>query len=110
VRLHSSFADSREWAIVVPCYLILVVLLTYWSYAALVALRTPPFQSPRLVTGAFQLGTLLRSDTYANIPLSDGEPYYWKFADSKAIPEAVDLPVDLVNRVLYPPRRQNLKP
>jgi hypothetical protein len=44
-------ADGREWALIVPCYLMLIVLLTYWSYSALVALRTPPFDSPELITG-----------------------------------------------------------
>jgi hypothetical protein len=48
-------ADEREWALIVPCYLMLIVLLTYWSYSALVALRTPPFDSPQLITGAWSL-------------------------------------------------------
>lgn len=48
------------------------------------------------------------ADPYANIPPSQpgAEPYYHKFAAADAIPQAVDLPIDLVNRVLYPPRRR----
>lgn len=37
-------------------------------------------------------------------PDTGGERYYWKFVHPAAVPEAVDLPIDLVNRVLYPPR------
>ncbi|RSH90170.1 hypothetical protein EHS25_001504 [Saitozyma podzolica] len=97
-RIGWTWYPSREWALIVPCYLMLIVLLTYWSYSALVALRTPPFDSPQLIT-----------DIHANIPSrrAESDPYYWKFADRHAIPEAVDLPIDLVNRVLYPPRQRH---
>lgn len=44
-------ADGREWAIVVPSYLMLVVWLAYLGYAALGAFLTPSFDSPSLITG-----------------------------------------------------------
>lgn len=46
------------------------------------------------------------ADERSNIPpeVQGTVPYYWKFAKADAMPEAVDLPIDLVNRVLYPPR------
>jgi phosphatidylinositol glycan class P protein len=43
-------------------------------------------------------------DKYANIPAIDkNERYYWGMAEGRAA-EAIDLPIDVVNRVLYPPR------
>lgn len=91
-----------------------VVLLSYWSYAGLTVFLTPAFTSATLITG--ETGLLQprapRADTladkYANIPPDEGgdnaERYYAKFTSPTAVPEAVDLPIDLVNRVLYPPR------
>nr|XP_031861802.1 uncharacterized protein CI109_002631 [Kwoniella shandongensis]KAA5528874.1 hypothetical protein CI109_002631 [Kwoniella shandongensis] len=98
-----GWLPDRQWSLIVPCWLMMVVLLTYWSYAALVIYRTPSFDSPDCMT-----------DPYANIPshpdenTSDTppEPYYWKYAGPEAIPEACDLPIDVVGRVLYPPRRR----
>ena len=43
--------EYRDWALIVPCYLMLVVLLAYFSYAALSAYLTPSFDSPELITG-----------------------------------------------------------
>lgn len=34
-----------------PCWLMLVVLLTYLSYAGVTAYLTPPFDAPNLITG-----------------------------------------------------------
>jgi len=51
------------------------------------------------------------ADKHSGIPSLDGraddaERYYSKFADQGMVPEGVDLPLDLVNRVLYPPRKR----
>ncbi|KAK8846653.1 hypothetical protein IAR55_005740 [Kwoniella newhampshirensis] len=95
-----GWLPDRHWSLIVPCWLMMVVLLTYWSYAALVIYLTPSFDSPICMT-----------DPYSNIPAvssihnDQSEPYYWKYAGQEAIPEACDLPVDLVGRVLYPARR-----
>lgn len=98
---------------VVPCYLMMVVLLAYFTYASISVYLTPAFNSPDLITGKilrtpYAWITVDTSDRYCNIPTrQQGEDaYYWKFADPDAIPEAVDLPIDLVNRVLYPTRRR----
>ncbi|KLT42954.1 PIG-P-domain-containing protein [Cutaneotrichosporon oleaginosum] len=90
-----TWYPSREWAVIVPCWLMVVVLLTYWGYTALTALLTPGFDSRYIIT-----------DERSNIPIEGqgAEPYYWKFAEADAVPEVVDLPIDFVNRVLYPPR------
>lgn len=76
------------------------------------AFNTPGLQSPSLITGRFKSprwysrAMSLCSDKYARIPtrIEGQDPYYWKFAAVDAIPEAVDLPIDVVNRVLYPSR------
>ncbi|EIW68636.1 hypothetical protein TREMEDRAFT_23916, partial [Tremella mesenterica DSM 1558] len=83
-KIGWSWFPSQEWAIVVPCWMMLCVLLTYWSYAALMAYNTPPFDSLRSFT-----------DPFAKIPPKSSSP-----EDSFA-EEAVDLPIDLVNRILY---------
>lgn len=41
----------REWAIIIPCYMMVLVLLTYFSYAGLSIYNTPDLPSPRLITG-----------------------------------------------------------
>lgn len=97
---------------VVPCYLMIVVLLAYFSYAALSVYLTPPFDSPELITGQSMNHSLHRRltspDRHCNIPPRQAgeDAYYWKFAERDSIPEAVDLPLDLVNRVLYPARKR----
>ncbi|WVR04323.1 hypothetical protein IAU60_001323 [Kwoniella sp. DSM 27419] len=88
-----AWLPHRQWALIVPCWLMVVVLLTYFSYGALVLYRTPGFDSLDCIT-----------DPQSGIPPGrrDGEePYYWKYAEDDAPAEAVDLPLDLVNRVLY---------
>jgi phosphatidylinositol glycan class P protein len=44
-------ADERDWALVIPSYLMVIVLLSYWSYAALTPLLSPDFNSPDLIVG-----------------------------------------------------------
>lgn len=41
----------REWAVVIPSYLMLIVLLAYFTYAGITAFLTPPLSSPRYITG-----------------------------------------------------------
>lgn len=43
----------------VPCYLMTIVLLAYWSYAALSVFSTPSFDSPDLITGESPTNLLL---------------------------------------------------
>jgi len=46
---------------------------------------------------------MLTTDDYSATPPST-EPYHWRFADPTAVPHAVDLPLEVVNAVLYPRR------
>lgn len=41
----------REWAILVPAWTIVVILLTYFVYFALALYGTPPFTSMSSITG-----------------------------------------------------------
>ena len=90
-----------------------VVLLAYWAYAALTPLLCPSFDSPDLFVGTPSHAchdAADDSDKHSGIPPAGSERYYWKFTDPQTIPEAVDLPIDLVNRVLYPPRKRHRPP
>lgn len=51
LRDKSELMSTREWAVIVPCYLMFLVLLTYWIYAGLTCYMTPPFKSMSLITG-----------------------------------------------------------
>ena len=48
-------ADVRDWAVVVPSYLMVIVLLAYWSYAALTPFLSPSSDSPDLIVGGCSL-------------------------------------------------------
>ena len=50
-----AVANHRDWAVIVPSYLMVVVLLAYWSYAALTPLLSPSFDSPDLFVGEHSL-------------------------------------------------------
>ncbi|WVF70196.1 hypothetical protein IAT40_004984 [Kwoniella sp. CBS 6097] len=108
-----GWLPDRQWAIIVPCWIMVVVLLTYWSYAALVIYRTPSFDSSNCITDPFSNIPEHSDDTKRPSTLHkenkgsklQTEPYYWRFAgagqDGASEAEAVDLPIDLVGRVLY---------
>lgn len=55
LRCCSAFADSdtSEWAIIVPCWLMVVVWVTYFAYAAAMVFLAPSFSSPSLITGEY---------------------------------------------------------
>ncbi|WVW78878.1 hypothetical protein I302_100841 [Kwoniella bestiolae CBS 10118] len=102
----TGWLPDRQWAIIIPCWLMMVVLVTYWSYAALTIYRTPDWSSVDCIT-----------DPYAGTPsklsenggsTKNGEMYYWEAVGEKASSQAVDLPIDLVNRVLYPLRKRRI--
>ena len=97
-----------------------LVVLSYWTYAGITAFLTPNFDSISLITGTLSVNLshvkLLMEilDRYSGIPRLEekekGYRFYWRFADEAVTPEAVDLPLDLVNRVLYPPRKRPVPP
>lgn len=50
------------------------------------------------------------ADEYSTIRAKNitNEPFYWQFAEPTAVPQAVDLPLSVVNAVLYPRRAGGL--
>ncbi|CAD6567358.1 MAG: hypothetical protein TREMPRED_003559 [Tremellales sp. Tagirdzhanova-0007] len=98
-----SWYPAHEWAVVLPSWMMVLVLFSYCVYAGITAFLTPSLDSINLIT-----------DRYSAMPRSEekdgGRRYYWRSADEEVTPEAVDLPLDLVNRVLYPPRRRPVPP
>lgn len=115
-RHKNGSTDIREWALIIPCWLMLVVLLTYFSYAGLTLFLTPGLSSINLITGKCLL-CIAPWDVFSDSGADDyssprtlamaPNPYYWKFVDPQAVPEAIDLPLDVVNAVLYPRRGVN---
>ncbi|KAF8583272.1 PIG-P [Ramaria rubella] len=81
---------SREWALLIPSYTVILILLTYFSYWALAISSTPTFGD---------LSTII--DSYAHVPLPDQPNPYLRQADPDSVPEMYDLPIGLVNQVLF---------
>ncbi|KIP07278.1 hypothetical protein PHLGIDRAFT_105857, partial [Phlebiopsis gigantea 11061_1 CR5-6] len=50
--LGVSWYPSREWALLLPAYSVVLVLLTYVAYFALALAGTPAFSDVATVTGA----------------------------------------------------------
>ncbi|KAG2154181.1 PIG-P-domain-containing protein [Suillus bovinus] len=91
VWLGVKWYPSREWALLLPAYSIVVVLLTYFVYFGIAIARTPAFSDP---------STFI--DTKAHLPALD---IHVNHADPNAIPELYDVPIGIVNRVVYGPHR-----
>jgi len=96
---------SREWANLLPAYSAILVLLTYFTYWALALFLTPSFES---------LSTITDSRAHiADIPASaTGDGFSNPYLDATlpdAIPHMYDIPIGLVNRVLYDPAPQTLR-
>jgi len=88
---------SRDWANLLPAYSAILILLTYFTYWALALFSTPSFGS---------LSTITDSRAHvADNPISmAGEGFsnpYLAAALPNAIPHMYDIPIGLVNRVLY---------
>jgi hypothetical protein len=62
--------DGRDWAVIVPSYLMINVLLSYWSYAALTPLLSPPFDSPDLIVGKSYLVSWSIGGTAAHVQIN----------------------------------------
>ncbi|KAG1826676.1 PIG-P-domain-containing protein [Suillus variegatus] len=93
VWLGVEWYPSREWTLLLPAYSIVLVLLTYFVYFAIAIARTPSFSDPNTFI-----------DTKAHLPALDVNQHL-KHADPGAIPELYDIPIRMVNRVVYGPHR-----
>ncbi|KAI0355940.1 PIG-P-domain-containing protein [Trametes cingulata] len=98
LALGVSWYPNREWSLLVPAYGMVLVLLTYFTYFALALAGTPAFSDLSTIT-----------DSKAHLPDAAGAPAaafapYLAHARPDAIPEMYDIPLGLVNRVVYGPR------
>ncbi|KAF9269309.1 PIG-P [Marasmius fiardii PR-910] len=89
---------NREWALLLPAYSIFLVLLTYWVYMSLTIYGTPAFDSISTIT-----------DTRSQYPphqfTENGQSSgYLMYTQRNTAPELYDIPIGLVNRVLYNPK------
>ncbi|KAJ3770083.1 PIG-P [Lentinula raphanica] len=98
---------NREWSLLIPAWSMDMVLLTYFAYMALTIHCTPAFHDISAVTGG-------HSDSKAQFPFEDDPShsiYDWKAffsiyalytqSERNTKLELYDLPLELVNRVLY---------
>ncbi|KAJ3843134.1 PIG-P [Lentinula raphanica] len=94
---------NREWSLLIPAWSIVVVLLTYFTYMALTIYGTPAFDDISAVT-----------DSRAQYPLEndpsrsvyDQKAFFSTYApytqnEGNTNLELYDVPIELVNRVLY---------
>lgn len=98
-------ACFSEWALLLPAWSVVLIITTYIVYSALAIAATPSFSEMRAITGELAQHSLSARKTYifdvddrAHFP-SDGEdnPYF----SSTQSPELYDIPIGVVNRVLY---------
>ncbi|KAG9309950.1 PIG-P-domain-containing protein [Chiua virens] len=91
--LGIEWYPSREWSLLLPAYSIVLVLLTYFVYFSLAIAHTPSFSDVCAIV-----------DTKGHLPgLTTPNPYL-KHADPSVIPELYDIPIGIVNRILYGPK------
>ncbi|KXN86524.1 Phosphatidylinositol N-acetylglucosaminyltransferase subunit P [Leucoagaricus sp. SymC.cos] len=91
VAMGVEWYPNREWSILIPAWSIIVIILTYIVYWSLALLGTPSFSDLSTMT-----------DSFVQLPPSGQSPNaYIVSADSSAIPHLYDIPIGMVNRVLY---------
>ncbi|KAI0676332.1 PIG-P-domain-containing protein [Trametes maxima] len=101
--LGVSWYPNREWSLLIPAYGMVLVLLTYFTYFALALAGTPAFADVATITDskahlpgpARAAGTVTGASAFAP---------YLAHARPDAVPEMYDIPLGLVNRVVYGPR------
>jgi len=106
---HELKTGRREWSILIPAWSIVVIILTYIVYWSLALTGTPGFSDLSAVTGRKVLSTIvqtsnivLASDSFTQFPPSGQHPNpYLTSTHPLAIPQLYDLPIGMVNRVLY---------
>ncbi|KAI6043989.1 PIG-P, partial [Pisolithus marmoratus] len=89
-RLGITWYPNREWAVLLPAYSIVIVLLTYFTYFSLALANTPAFSD-----------SMAFIDGKAHFPALDGPNPYLRYKDPNVAPETYEIPIGVVNRVLY---------
>jgi len=91
VALGVEWYPNREWSLLIPAWSIIVIILTYITYWSLALLGTPRFSDLSAITDSFvQLP-----------PLNHSQEIYITSTDPTSIPQLYDMPIGMVNRVLY---------
>ncbi|KAF9449292.1 PIG-P-domain-containing protein [Macrolepiota fuliginosa MF-IS2] len=91
VALGVEWYPNREWSLLIPAWSIIVILLTYITYWSLALLGTPRFSDLSAIT-----------DTFVQLPpLNHSQEIYIASTDPTSIPQLYDMPIGMVNRVLY---------
>ncbi|KAH0826703.1 PIG-P-domain-containing protein [Lanmaoa asiatica] len=91
--LGVKWYPSREWSLLLPAYSVVLVLLAYFVYFSLAITFTPSFGDvSAIVDGKGHLPELVTPNPYL------------KHADTAIVPELYDIPIGIVNRVLYGPK------
>ncbi|KIJ14713.1 hypothetical protein PAXINDRAFT_78819 [Paxillus involutus ATCC 200175] len=91
--LGIQWYPSREWSLLLPAYSIVLVLLTYVVYFSLAIAHTPSFSDVSAII-----------DSKGHLPAPDASNPYLRHAGASTVPELYDIPIGIVNRVLYGPR------
>ncbi|KAH9960687.1 PIG-P, partial [Russula dissimulans] len=91
LSLGVSWYPNREWALLVPAWTIVTVLLTYFTYFSMAIRGTPAFSDI----------TFHVTDSRGQYPDGSVPNPYFAYAQPNATPQAYDIPIGLVNRVLY---------
>ncbi|ESK85036.1 phosphatidylinositol class p [Moniliophthora roreri MCA 2997] len=93
VALGVDWYPNREWALLLPSYSIFLVLLTYWVYMSLTIYGTPAFDDVSAIADSrSQFAMPSENSTVSG---------YTTHAREDATPALYDIPIGLVNRVLY---------
>ncbi|PPQ69675.1 hypothetical protein CVT24_001208 [Panaeolus cyanescens] len=87
-----TWYPNREWAILIPSWTVVLVITTYIVYSSIAIRATPAFDEMNSLTDA-RISVPSRTDSGENPYISALEP--------NAIPELYDMPIGMVNRVLY---------
>ncbi|KAH7344706.1 PIG-P-domain-containing protein [Rhizoctonia solani] len=84
-----TWYPNREWALLIPSYAVFLVLLTYFTYFALAIYATPSYSEVKSITDEH---AHYRPMGRTSLPAHDSRT---------TVPQVHDLPIGLVNRVLY---------
>jgi phosphatidylinositol glycan class P protein len=96
--------------VLIPAYSVVLALLTYFVYFALALFGTPAFSDMSSIIGTCASPRAANKftccvDSRAHLPPVNAERNsYAAFADKEVVPELYDIPIGLVNRVLYDSR------
>ncbi|THU99145.1 PIG-P [Dendrothele bispora CBS 962.96] len=108
VSLGIDWYPNREWTILFPAWSIIVVLLTYFVYFALTLYGTPPLNHTSTISDSraqFPKLSCKENEDQTSALLSAYAPY----AKQDTTPELYDIPIGMVNHVLYGIKKEELR-